>query len=169
MTRPSWLPDPLDLHEGYGGDWDAFLEDTYAIFKNDFIDNETRYRRKKVILSDRFPDLGDGKHGSFWHTVQTGDGKTEESKVPDPGRMGAIGWIRAMLQNCPDDELLEWEEVRSNDRRRNDTRTVIWCKKHKYVIILRKLDYVYVLITAHTVDYSSTERKLQSAYDRSLK
>lgn len=168
MILPAWLPEPLNYEGDYNGDWDGFLEDSYSAFKDDFIDNQVRYRGKKVNLSNRFPDLGDGKHGSYWHTVSTGNGSGEESKLPDIKRMEAINWVRPMLENCPDADLLEWEEIRSNERRRNDVRTVVWCKKHKFVIILAKLDYVYILVTAYTVDYKSTERKLQQAYNNSL-
>lgn len=164
---PSWLPSPLDFAADYSGNWDGFLEDAYTVFEGDFITNVTRYRSKKVILSDRFPDLGDGKHGSFWHVISTGDGKSESTKVPDIKRAQVVGWIKPVLENCPDSELLEWEEIRSNGRRRNDKRVIIWYKSLDFVIILRKLDYVYVLITAHTVDYGSTRRKLQAAYDKS--
>ncbi len=168
MTRPSWLPEPLDFATDFSGNWDDFLEASYGIFETDLITGAAYYHGKKVILSRNYPDLGDGKHPSYWHIVSTGDGKTESSKVADPKRMEVVGWIKPVLENCPDSDLLEWKAVRSNSKRRGNTRTVVWCKKHKFVIFLKELDYVYVILSAYKTGYPGTIRDLNTEYNQFL-
>lgn len=156
MSTISWLPDIIDYSQ-YGGDWDAYLEEIYTKFCDDFHRTPIIFKNERVSAK-KHPELA-GKSATFWHIVSSG--RTEEERVPDIPRCESVLWPRAIIENCSDSAVLQWETYEHS----GGPRVLLWLKPHDYLVVLGKRNGYYILITAYRTSYSHTRSKLQKAYD----
>lgn len=76
------LPELIMLSE-YGGDFCAYLEAVYELFKKDFIENRPVFRGTRLGLKKH--PMENGKEATFWH--MTSEGEDEATRNPDLRRM----------------------------------------------------------------------------------
>lgn len=76
------LPELITLSE-YGGDFNAYLEAVYDLFKKDFIEKRPVFRDTRLELK-KYP-MESGKEATFWH--MTSEGEDEATRNPEKERL----------------------------------------------------------------------------------
>lgn len=147
----NWLP-KLMLLAAYDGQWHAYLNAIYQVFRQDFVQNKPRYPNKRFALK-RFP-MSKGKEASFWHLIQ--EGSVEEDRIPDLRRCERIRWPRPMIEAIQSKQVRVWRNVRGKNER-----VVIATGDFSYVVILDDRDNYVLLWTAYCVEQAHRRAKLQ--------
>lgn len=156
MNAPGWLPDLLP----FGGNWEEYADQLFAVFETDFITKTASFRGSRIGL--RMMPLFKGKPSAFWHLIQ--EGQVEADRMPDLRRCERIRWIRAIIDNADDPAVKVWENERLGDGgvRRS---VLLWLPEHDFLIVLGKRSGYYLLVTAYQTTRPHTRRKLQQEYD----
>jgi hypothetical protein len=155
---PDWLPS-LIRYADFGGDSSKFIEEIYAKFKLDFLDdfNRRSLQFEGVPLSLRRHPLVRGKEASFWHLISTGD--IEEERLLDFDRCERIAWAKAILDNANNSAVKRWENTRGNN-----INICLWLEEENYMVVLGKRNGYLLLLTAYCVeDYR--RNKLNREYE----
>lgn len=155
MTPPIWLP-PLVLFNDYGGNWEAYLEAVYSIFKADFIDSKPTFKGMGFNLK-RHPLFQD-KEATFWHV--TSEGSQETERIPDFRRCERIRWLRPIIENANDPAIKVWENERKGEKR-----ICLWLEAEEYFVVLAKREGYMLLWTAYLVKQVHRKQKLQKEYE----
>lgn len=153
------LPELIELRQ-YNGNFNAYLEAIYALFKRDFIDNRPKYRGVRLGLK-KYP-LSQEKEATFWHMTSEGD--DEQNRIPDMRRMERIQWPAHIINKSEHPYLKVWENTRGNK-----TNILIFHEKENYLIVLRKTKDYILPWTAYLIDYPSRKRKLLKEYEEYIK
>ncbi len=168
---PEWLPGKVSVN--------PWTKDTYAmlyrIFCRDIRDHDLRYIGNDVWI---FPDTEDGKERIFWHltTRETkrkkiprrkrkfypeGQTYTEAERLPDPRRCERLPWVKTLIENPSEPEVLAWD-YEEGDR---TMKTYIWIKDNNFVVIMKKYpDGRRRLITSFYVDKPYKQRDFERKY-----
>ena len=154
---PSFLP-ALILLNDFGGDWDAYLEAIYGVFKKDFIDSRPHYDGRRVGIK-RFP-MDRGKEATFWHLIS--EGTVELDRIPDLRRCERISWPRPMIEIKNPEGIKIWKNTS-----RGGTRVVIALEDFSYIVVLAERNDYLLLWTAYFVEKEHRRRKLQKDYRES--
>lgn len=149
------LPDLITLEE-FGGDFTAYLEAVYEIFKADYVKTQPVFRGQRLALK-KHPEF-QGKEATFWHMTTTGD--TEEDRLPDLRRMERIRWSSKMINGSQHPYLKVWR----NKRKGNQESILIWHDDEKFLVVLRDRGDYILPWTTYVVDYPNQERKLMKEY-----
>ncbi len=149
------LPDLITLEE-YKGDFHAYYEAVYEIFKHDFVDSKPVYRGKKLNLKKH--PIVDGKEYTFYHF--THDGNDEKNRVPNLRRMERIGFPRPMIDNSTNPSLKVWR-----NKRKNKNRILIFHEEERYLVVLDdRVNYILPW-TAYYIEYDNRLKKLLREYE----
>jgi hypothetical protein len=160
----NWLP-PTVLFTDYGGDWPKYLEGLYSFFKKDFIQNKLpKFAGKRMGLK-RHPLL-DGKEATFWHIIT--EGKVEDERLPEMRRCERIRWPRAIIEQAANinANIKIWKNIRSNQKRRGESRICLWFEKKEYLVVLADRGDYILPWTAYPVTMGHGKRKLQKEYEK---
>jgi hypothetical protein len=152
----NWLPD-LELFESYGGDWNAYCEAIYALFKADFIDSSPFFQGQKLGLK-RHPVIA-GKEATFWHMISEGD--KEEDRIPDFRRCERIRWPRPIIENHSNPALKVWTE-----KRKGEERIHIWLEHDGYLVVLNKRKGYILPWTAFHIAREKQKAKYLKRWER---
>ena len=144
--HPYWLP-PLWPMSPWS---EEVMEELYALFRRDFIDNPALYQGYRVWF---FPERDRGKELIFWHLVEREDPPRSGNRLPDFRRCERLPWARAMLDNVGAPEVKAWDYEEGD----GDVRTYLW---------LEALDYVIVRHNGKV--YLFTEAQMRVARDRAM-
>ena len=125
----------------FGGDWNQYVEELYAVYLDDIVNSGLRFQGLPVKSQYRPPSLGKGY--GFWHVIS--DGSTEEDRIPDFRRCERIRWISWLIQNADQDPRISWWE----NKRGHNTHVVIWIEEEEFVVVLAKRREYYLLKTAY--------------------
>ncbi len=143
---------------GHSGDVQVYFDNLYTIFKRDFLDSHPILFNKKVVLGDS--KKSDGKEDVFWHITTKMD-KKQGTRNTDLRRCEKMEWIRFAIENLDKiDGALHWSQP-------GDSRSgsyIIYLEKDNFVVILKELKSVFLLITAHHIDYKDKKAKLLKDY-----
>lgn len=151
-----WLP-KLEQMTDYGGDWRRYLCALYGIFCSDFIRSKPRFRGVPLALK-RHPIIAD-KEATFWHIIS--EGNIEEERLPNMRRCERIRWPRPAIENCDDDVVKVWTELRGSERR-----THIWLEPESYLVVLNERKGYTLLWTAYIVEREHERQKLNRRYEK---
>ena len=161
MPEPEWLPEIIS-YASYSGRWDDFLEFAYATFCSDFHDNKKpALTYSGINITSKKTPLVNGKTDMFWHVV-SGDINSGKDNGPEIPRCERVGWIRPIIENCEDEQVLIWDEPEKRGRK---TRTLFWLKEHDYLVVIANRNGYSILWTAYYIEYPHKRRKLQASYD----
>lgn len=155
MSGVSWLPS-LVLFEDCGGDWERYLDELYAFFKSDFINNQPVFRGRRLGLK-RFP-LSKGKEATFWHLIS--EGKTEDERTIDIRRCERIRWPRPTIEHEVEPVVKIWEQ-----ERRGEKRIILWLENEEYLVVLAVRNEYVLPWTAFLVTLPHEKRKRQKEYE----
>lgn len=157
-ARDDWLPPLIELSAA-GGVWAAYCQLIYDRFLADFIASQPRHLGLPVKC--RRDPIFEGKEAGFWHCVS--EGPNESTRIPDTKRCERIAWVKAIVENSHDPDVLSWE----NDHR-GDRRQYFWFKE-AYLVVLGVRKGYFQLITAFCTDREHTRRKLRADFKASIK
>lgn len=153
------FPDLVFLDD-FNGDFHAYFQEVYKIFKNDFIKSQPLYNGMRVN-TQRHPEV-DGIHRTFYHITHEGEDETD--RKPDLRRMERIHYPKFCIESCPHDELLVWEKnVGSDDR------IHILNEAERYLVVLTKRKGYLLFWTAFYIEENHTLRKKRKEYDIYIK
>lgn len=157
---PDWLP-PLVRLSDYGGDWNRYIDEVFAVFYADFIQSQPQFTGCWVRC--RRDPLHEGKEAGFWHCVQ--EGADEEQRTPDLRRCERVGWIRAIIEHAGETLVDHW-----TNRRGSDTRHLLWFREEYLVVMgerVRRRDgfRYFQLITAYVTEEEHRKRNLRRERD----
>jgi hypothetical protein len=154
MNGIDWLPELLPVNP-----WtENTYEELYGVFRTNFVGSQPLYRGHHVWF---FNEKEDGKEAIFWHLTDKG---RAPDRLPDVNRSARLSWVRPMIENCNDAEVLDWDVEEEGS-----IKTYIWLKNHDFVIIMKRMpNGSRRLLTAHCLDYANMRDKLQKKYDRRL-
>lgn len=163
------LPD-LIICENYT-EINDYIEKLYHIFRRDFIDSFTRFNDKNVHI--RKEPLDNNKESAFIHLTHEDyyhNSANPNDRVPDFRRSERLPWIKAIIENykCSLDKhcgrILYWEEIF-----RGYTRINLLYKDEKYLVVLEKRDFGYLLITGFYLDTDWALEKRIKKYNQYIK
>lgn len=151
-TPPAWLPELLDVN----GEPQQVFEALYQVFRLDFVDAPSRFRRCPVWFDRKIlPD--DDKEEGFWHLV-TRDDYGVGARLLDPRRAERLAWCGATLRFENEPELVVWDYLEGKGK----CHTYLWLRDWDYVVILHRRTLtnrktgqefdVFHLVTAFYVD-----------------
>lgn len=154
MPTPSWLPMLFNTNP-----WEHTTYDSlYGIFHNDFIANRTYHCKTPVGFSR---EKEDGKEKVFWH-LTTRNNKQTNQRLPDLRRCERLPWLRPMLKNSTENEVLAWEYEEGN----GTIKVYVWLKNHDYLAVMKKTKKGgLILLTAYWLEYNNAKRKLMRKYE----
>jgi hypothetical protein len=120
------LPD-LILLEDYNGNFSLYNDAVYAVFRNDFVEHQPVFRRKKLGLKKH--PLIDNREYTYYHFTHSGS--VESERIPDMRRMERIGFPKPMIDCSEDEKLKVWRNIRGTKER-----ILILCEEERYLVIL---------------------------------
>lgn len=157
---PHWLPDIIKLND-YGGDWDRYLNAVYDCFRQAFKDRNRQLTFRGKPVRTNFHPAYENKDATFWHLIQ--EGKVEDERTPDLRRCERISWVRPIIENCTDEAVKVWENVRPRPRG-NERRILLWLNE-QFLVVLGDRDHYWTLVTAYTTEREHRIRKLREEYE----
>lgn len=151
---------PLIKIEKFNNNWDQYLDYIYDLYIEDFFNNTLFYKGLPVKT---FTNLEyNGKQETFNHITTKGS----RDRLYNSLRCERYKWIKTMLEGetCENCESMAIWPVKKGKKHR----TLIWCRKTNFLIVLEKRKNAFYLITAYCVIYPNTERDLRQSYNRYL-
>ena len=153
------LPTIIRL-EDYGGDYSAYIDAIYEVFRNDFIVHKAHFGGQELRM--KYHPLIKDRAYTFYH--MTHKGEDEANRIPDLRRCERIPWARPTVEQAQFLGLRFWEQTRKGNHRR----VCIWLDTdtgdNYYVILEVRAEYV-LLWTAFYGDYAHSIRKKESEYN----
>jgi hypothetical protein len=153
------FPDLLEL-TSFGGEFKKLFDEAYLIFESDFIKSKPNFNNL-LVTAKKIP-LVEGMHKTFYHI--THEGQDESNRKPDIRRIERIRYPKFIITNSKSDEFKIWE-----NKRGNDTKTVLLHVEQSYVVILTKRQDYYLFTTAYYIEQNHTLRKLLKEYETYIK
>lgn len=126
----------------------------YAEFKRDFVTQEFVFKgiKVKIILHHSRVEGYEKYPETFVHLI-TRKGQ-RNIRVFDRHRANKIHWIRCILENYTDDEIIYFEYPESDQ----GIREYYWFKEGDFIVILERVTPHYVIVTSFHVD-NARQRK----------
>lgn len=164
MRDNCWIPD-LIYFDDYDGDWTAYQEALYLIYKQDFLDSQPIYEGKRVQVR-KYP-IEFGKEESFFH-ITCQDYQENHDRVPDFRRCERIRWVRKFIENyncdptqCEDCEGIKvWIECH-----KGKDRVHLLLEEERYIVVLEKREKYCLLVTAFYIEHDHTLDKKLKKYE----
>lgn len=149
MSVPALLP--------FGGDWEAYETQLYAIFLAEIAHGGLTFRGDRVSCR-RLPET-EGKWAAFWHLIQ--QGKVEDDRLPDLRRCERLRWVKYMIESWNTDNDIQWWE----NKRGAETNILLWYRE-EYLVIIARRDGYWLLKSAYETNQSHRVRTLRTERDR---
>lgn len=153
------LPE-LIFMEDFGGNFDAYNEAVYAIFKQDFIKSRPTFNGTKLRLK-KHPYVDD-KEYTYYHFTHSGD--IEIDRLPDFRRMERIPFPRPMIDNSNHTDLRVWRVKRGSKQR-----ILILSETEQYLVVLEDRGEYILPWTAYYIEYPNKIRRLIKEYEAYIK
>ena len=153
------LPEMIYL-EDFGGDFDAYNEAVYEVFKEDFV--TTRPTFEGTVLRLKKHPYVDGKEYTYYHFTHSGD--IENDRTPDMRRMERMPFPRPMIDNSGDPSLKVWR-----NKRGTKDRILILDEEERYLVILDDRGEYILPWTAYYIEYNNKIRRLLKEYEAYMK
>lgn len=149
------LPKLITLVE-FGGDFQAFFDAVYEIFREDFVEVKPIFQGKNLGLKAH-PKV-DGREYTFYH--MTHEGSDEANRQPDLQRMERMRWPRPMIEHSDHEGLKVW-----CNERKGEKRILIYHEEEGYVVVLAERGNYILPWTAYLVQQDHRRRKLLKEYE----
>jgi len=155
------LPQIICL-EDFGGDYNAYIDAIYRVFRSDFILHKTHFGSNELRL--KFKPLFQEKAYTFYH--MTHEGNVEDERIPDLRRCERMPWARPTIERTEGLGLRFWEQERKGRHR-----ICIWLDVdtgENYFVILEVRKTYVLLWTAFYGTYTNTVEKKEEEYNQWL-
>ncbi len=163
MNDCNYIPKQVFLAD-FNGDWNAYLEHLYEVFKQDFLTSPVVFNNKVVNIIRE--TIFDGKERSFWHIIsdsQAGAPICDNNRIPNLDRCSKLVWAKPLITDLNNCEYYKvW--VQFHDKT-NRNRIFIWCTNIDYLVVLEDRKSFFKLITAYPV-WESKKSQLKKHYEQ---
>jgi len=149
------LPEQIYLEE-FSGNFDAYNEAVYEIFREDFVTTKPTFEGVRLGLK-KHPFVDD-KEYTYYHFTHSGDIETE--RIPDMRRMERIPFPRPMIDNSNSKSLKVWRNKRGTKER-----ILILHEEERYLVILEDRGEYILPWTAYYIEYNNKIRRLIREYE----
>ena len=149
----NWWGDLLEL----SGDPLEYIEVLYTHFTRDFIDTKPEFEGQ-AVHHDKNDD--GGKCACFVH-ITNKDDEDAGGRVMDLRRCERIGWIRPIIENHTNTDVLVWEEQKGKQ-----VRKFLYLADERFLVILQAFKYGYLLVTAYHVDSDRGHQRFVKKHQR---
>lgn len=149
------LPEIIELND-FGGNFNAFNEAVYEIFRKDFVINKPIYRGKRLALKKH--PIVNGKEYTYYHFTHSGD--IENERTPDFRRMERIGYPKPIIDHSTSISLKVWR-----NKRGTKNRILILYEEEKYVVVLEDRNDYILPWTAYFIEYKNQLRRFLKEYE----
>lgn len=154
-----WLPQ-LSVFSGNLDEWEGYIEDTYTLFKKDFIYSYPTFRNRRVGI--RYYPREEGKEQAFFHL--TTKGQNNHDREYDLPRCERIQWPKPLIENI--DDLKVWLSEKQTKRGPRG-RVNIATPSFDYLVVLEpRGESKFTLVTAFHIELPSSRRKQEKAYNK---
>jgi hypothetical protein len=157
------LPSLIKLEEN-SDDYKAFVNSSYKKYL-EIIDSADFKFRGLPIQTDR--DLNYNlQHRGFDHVTTKDTLHNKRNKhnyrLYNNKRIERVSWIKTLVlgTNCNCDNYRVFGNVRDNK-----ARTLIWCVREDYLIVLERRKTSYFLITAYCIYYDDARKEILKDYE----
>ena len=154
MTIPLWLP-PLAPYV-CDGDPDSFEKQLYASYLSSFVEGETRWHGRKIVIKEE-PRDARGRDWSYRHLTTVGDDPRRKFDRP---RAERLPWIKPVLEaSAPD--VVTWLQPVGG-------RVLVAVRDFTYLVILNPLasgDTAF-LVTAYPLTREKKRQEFRAEYGR---
>lgn len=160
MEENRILPEKIYL-TSYGGNYLAYIDAVYDIFKRDFIDTKATFGSHKLNL--KFNPIYQERAYTFYHI--THEGMNEDERTPDLRRCECMPWARPSIENTDEWELKFWRQQRTNSK----NRVCIWLDDYNdtdYFIVLEVRSAYVLLWTAFVSEHGHQTRAKEQEYNQ---
>ncbi|MBN1904884.1 MAG: hypothetical protein JW927_07285 [Deltaproteobacteria bacterium] len=158
---------------------DSTYDMLYDIFCRDIRDHDLRYFDNRVWI---FREMEDGREKIFWHLTTRSEKKVKiprrkkkffpseqvyfnEDRYPDLRRCERLPWIRALIEQAGDTEILAWDYEEED----LTIKTYLWLKDNDFAVIMKKFpNGVQRLITSFYIDKSYKRQDLERKYAKRI-
>lgn len=143
-TTPKWL----SKIETFDGNWKEYEKKLYKLFGKTIKSRNFKLCGMPISYDKR--RTINGKEEIFYHLISKQDPTHQDDpsqRLPDLTRCERLGWIREIIDHIDSKEIKIM--MYDHTKRPRDIRTIIFVPSLNYVIILRKRDFEYILITAY--------------------
>ncbi len=173
---PDWLPELVCVDPWTNITYDML----YEIFCRDIRDHNLRYFDNSVWI---FREMEDGREKIFWHLTTRSEKKIKiprrkkkfyppdqiylnEERYPDLRRCERLPWVRALIEQAGDEEMLTWDYEEGD----LNIHTYLWLIHFDFAVIMKKYpDNSRRLITAFYIDNSYKRQDFERKYERRIK
>ncbi len=141
------------------------LKKLFEEFKTDFIDCNFQIDglEVKVVLKNSKLKGFEEYPETFVHLITR---KVNSNKrVFDRNRANKIHWVRCILENRNEEEILFFQYPETSEVMRD----YFWYKDGKFLVIMEKITPDYLIITSFHIDSSYNERYFEDRYNWYLK
>jgi len=137
----------------------------YAEFKRDFIDSSLVIDglNVKVILDDSKVEGFENYPETFVHLI-TRKNQLKE-RVFDRHRANKIHWVKCILENRIEDEIIYFEYPEEDGTIRN----YYWYKEEGFLVIMEKITPDYLIVTSFNIDNKRNEKYFEDKLQWYLK
>lgn len=153
------FPDILLLTD-HSGNWGAYNEAVYQIFKTDFVTSKPIFNGKRLGLK-AYP-LVEGKEYTYYHF--THDGGHEDDRRPNLRRMERIPFPKPIIENSTHNNFKVWRVKRGTK-----DRILLFCELESYLVVLEDRKTYILPWTAYLVDREHQRKKLLKGYEEYIK
>lgn len=136
---------------------DKKIDFLYAIFKDDFVDNDV-HLNGTVYIDPKSHDKHEEKENIFWHIVTR---KDRGRRNFDPPRACRIKWIKPIIVNHSHAKIKLFYYYEDTGK----VRLYLWAFENDFVVILQKLGSSSYLVTSFYIDYEQKREKFQKKYE----
>jgi hypothetical protein len=143
----------------------AYIDEVFRIFNDDVVNGNLSFLGLPIKCPWHPPY--DNKHFCFWHLIsKKQESNREEDRIPDMQRCERISWIRFVIQNSNDKDLVWcWEKSIKTKRGRN-SHIHLYLHKERYLVILRRKNNRLELVTTFIVNnHKRREREYKKEND----
>lgn len=148
------LPEKLDLD----GSYEEMMNALYTVFSNDVKNHSLRYNGLRIVFDNRRID-SEYEEG-FWHIIT----RTQGERLLDYKRAKRLPWLKPIIENPTDEDILLWTETVANKKGRRVNKTYLWYRDGKYLIVLKEIPKKYFLTTAFYVNGTINDQKYWRRY-----
>ena len=162
MTQklPSWIGSLITLTD-CDGDSEKYIEKLFEIFKKDFIESRPVFNGKPVLFDK---NLDGDKPNTFVHITTETDPITKQRILSMP-RCERIGWLRQVIDNNSDSEVLVWEKVHYSKKKKTN-RVCLYLECGDYLVILDEQKHGFYIITGIYVDYPYQKKRHRKEFEK---
>lgn len=154
-----FLPEELSLNGGY----EEILSRLYREFSLRIKSKNFKYKGLPIVFDNR--RVNSPYEEGFWHVITRG----KDTRLVDFKRAKRLVWLRPLVENSDAPELYKWIEQDHDKKGKLTTKTYIWYREGRYLIVLKEIPDRYFLTTAFYVTGERNDKYYLRKFEKAQK